>query len=113
MHYATLMRNELAGDIWEKLFQRAVQDCGDDHDEISPYWVFQTENGAFIERYIPMLTLSRDIEKSMILKKSLAVYRMVFGQARQEDLLEYIMSHYKEADIDSFYKNFVIDLSPR
>jgi len=42
------------------------------------------------------------------LQKSLAVYRMVFGQSRQEDLAAFLMSRLGKEDMDKLR----IDLSP-
>ena len=39
-----------------------------------------------------MLPFSREIRRLEWLKRSLTVYRLAFGQPRQEDLLEYLHS---------------------
>ena len=44
-----------------------------------PHWVFP-EGDARIQRYSPVLPLSRDADRMVALRRSLAVYRMVFGQ---------------------------------
>jgi len=53
-----------------------------------PYWLYPGE--ATIERYVPALPLSRDAERLNLLLRSLTLYRMAFGQPRQDDLLEYL-----------------------
>jgi hypothetical protein len=40
-----------------------------------------------VERRIPLLPFSKEVVKLKRLKQGLALYRMVFGQPRQEDLL--------------------------
>jgi len=55
-----------------------------------PVWVYTAEGGSAIERHLLFLPLSRDTSRYVQLKDSLAIYRMVFGQPRQEDLLEYL-----------------------
>jgi hypothetical protein len=40
-----------------------------------------------VERRIPLLPYSKEVGKLKRLKQGLALYRMVFGQPRQEDLL--------------------------
>lgn len=45
------------------------------------------ERSARVERRIPLLPYSKEIGKLKRLKQGLALYRMVFGQPRQEDLL--------------------------
>jgi len=111
-HYGPLIRKNQFGDIWGEMFRQAASEYGEKHDDIVPYWVFQIEGGACIERYIPLLPLSREIDRSILLKRSLAAYRMVFGQARQEDLVEYLMSSFKPEEIDAIGKQMQIDLSP-
>ncbi|MEZ5285579.1 MAG: hypothetical protein R2712_12405 [Vicinamibacterales bacterium] len=49
--------------------------------------MFTTDGGATIERHVPVLPLSRDAAKAQRLRRSLAVYRLAFGQSRQEDLV--------------------------
>ena len=46
---------------------------------------------------MPALPLSREVEKLRLLKRSLAAYRLVFGQPRQEDLIAFLQSR---KDID-------------
>ena len=41
---------------------------------------------------VPMLPFSREGRRLECLKHSLTVYRLAFGQPRQEDLLEYLQS---------------------
>ncbi len=76
-------------DPWAILFEAAARSpkARGKHD-IVPYWVY--EGAHHIERYVPMLPMSREIDQLERLKKSLAVYRMVFGQPRQEDLAAWL-----------------------
>ena len=60
------------------------------------------------KRQVPALPLSRDREKMNELQKSLAVYRMVFGQSRQEDLAAFLINCLNNESMD----NLMIDLSP-
>jgi hypothetical protein len=46
------------------------------------------------------------------LKNSLAVYRMVFGQARQEDLIEYLLQHLPQDRVDTLARQLRMDLAP-
>lgn len=108
--YAPLIKNEFEGDIWEEMFLRALQEYGEKFDDIVPFWVLQGD--SYIERHVPVLPLSREIDKSILLKRSLAAYRMVFGQTRQQDLVEYLMSNFKAEDIDAISEQLRIDLTP-
>jgi hypothetical protein len=69
-------------------------------------------DGAQIERYVPNLPLSRDSERWMVLRRSLAVYRMVFGQSRQEDLLVYLLDRLPIAEAEQVIHNLQINLEP-
>ena len=74
--------------------------------------MFPRVGGAFIERHVPALPLSSDTERLASLRKSLAVYRMVFGQARQEELLAYLLDRVPEEDRHRLAADLRIDLSP-
>jgi len=80
-------------DPWEKLFRRAAEDRSPGTNDLVPYWLFETEGGWSVERRVPLLPLSREVSQLSRLKQILAVYRLAFGQPRQEDLLSYL-SHY-------------------
>lgn len=77
-----------------------------------PFWIYPVENGARIERHVPALPLSRDRAHLAALKRSLAVYRMVFGQPRQEDLLEFLLRVLPEDEVEAVAEELRIDLSP-
>jgi hypothetical protein len=98
-------------DPWAHLFAQATADRGDASD-ITPYWVFTVAGGAFIERHVPALPLSRDTERLEQLRRSLAAYRIVFGQARQEELLAYLLRHFPAVEIAQLAENLRVDLAP-
>lgn len=81
-----LSRAYEGGDPWQTLFQIAVQGKSNGHSDLIPYWIFE-DGSARVERRIPLLPYSKEVGKLKRLKQSLARYRMVFGQPRQEDLL--------------------------
>ena len=74
------------GDPWQTLFQIASHGKSNGHCDLIPYWIFE-EGSARVERRIPLLPYSKEVGKLKRLKQGLALYRMVFGQPRQEDLL--------------------------
>ena len=78
------------GDPWERVFSAAVASRTIGESDLVPYWVHPGE--AAIERYVPALPLSKEVSRLTELKRSLALYRLVFGQPRQEDLIEYLAS---------------------
>lgn len=107
--------NELAEgakDPWQALFDLAANDRLPGTNDIVPYWVYAIPEGAQIERQVPFLPLSRDDRRLADLKRSLAVYRMVFGQPRQEDLLAYLLRRFPIEQIQGRLDDARIDLSP-
>jgi len=100
-------------DPWKYLFSCAVEDRDPKHNDLVPYWVFELEEGGYrINRHIPVLPFSREKQKQDDLRNSLVAYRMVFGQPRQEDLVNYLNSRF-DSDLkrDELLK-YKIDLSP-
>jgi len=73
-------------DPWESLFNLASNDKEKGCSDLIPFWVFE-EGLARIERRVPLLPFSNEVGKFKRLKKDLALYRIVFGQPRQEDLM--------------------------
>ncbi|WP_312548711.1 helicase-related protein [Massilia sp.] len=76
-----------AADPWEELFALAVAERPAEANDLVPYWIYELEGGACVERRVMALPMSRDETRYRRLKRSLALYRMVFAQPRQEDLL--------------------------
>jgi hypothetical protein len=89
------------GDPWRFMFELAKLDRPAEANDLIPYWIYEVNGGARIERRVPILAYSRDEPHFHRLKKMLAVYRMVFGQPRQEDLLEYLADRVAEEQPDS------------
>ena len=71
------------------MFERARSEAAVDTDLI-PYWIY--EGSVRVERRVPMLPFSREVTRLAWLKRSLTVYRLAFGQPRQDDLLEYLQT---------------------
>lgn len=94
------------GDPWEAIFAAAARRRGDGDSELVPYWVYPGR--AKIERHVPLLPLSREVSALARLKRDVARYRLVFGQPRQDDLLDYLGS-VPDEKLDELR----IDLSPR
>ncbi|MDF0591544.1 DEAD/DEAH box helicase [Candidatus Methanocrinis natronophilus] len=94
-------------DPWESLFMAGKRDREDGSTDLVPFWIYP-EGRARIERHVPALPLSRDRERLKQLQESLVIYRMVFGQSRQEDLLAFLMDQLNNEDMDKLR----IDLSP-
>jgi hypothetical protein len=105
--------DEDAVDPWSRMFEDAERDRPEGATDIVPYWVYAPAGGARIERHVPLLPLSREHDQLRALSKSLAVYRMVFGQPRQDDLVRYLAARVDAATLEHLLVESRIDLSPR
>ena len=107
-------RNESADgnrDPWKVLFQRARDERPQGSSDLVPYWIFE-HGDARVERRVPMLPFSSEVDQLRRLLGSLAVYRLAFGQPRQEDLVEYLRT-VRHTDTDAADLNqFRISLRP-
>lgn len=99
-------------DPWSMAFELARQSRAADASDMVPYWIFPLEGGAKIERRVAALPLSRDMLRMTDLRKTLAVYRLVFGQPRQEDLLEFLTSRFDGEELRKICDDLRVDLSP-
>ena len=101
----------LIGDLWDELFDTAVQESEGADGAIVPYWVFN-DGPAKIQRHVPVLPFSRDAAVVSQLRKSLAVYRLAFGQPRQEELVEFLSADRTDEELLQLTARLRIDLSP-
>lgn len=110
-------------DPWEHLFTLGQRDRPAGSSDLVPFWVYPARGDqaatdgistiAKIERHVPSLPLSREADRIGDLRRSLAVYRMVFGQPRQEDLLDYLLERLGDEEARQCLNELRIDLSPR
>ncbi|WP_017942209.1 MULTISPECIES: helicase-related protein [unclassified Thioalkalivibrio] len=77
------------GDPWTYLFERAEGTDSGRESDLAPWWIYEAGD-ARIQRRVLLLPLSRDVGRLKNMKRQLALYRMVFGQPRQEDLIVYL-----------------------
>lgn len=99
-------------DPWQHLFDVASAEDAGQSGGLIPYWIFTTTDGCHIERHVPSLPLSKESEYLPALRNSLAVYRMVFGQPRQDDLVNYLAQALKPEEVKSRASSLCLDLSP-
>jgi hypothetical protein len=82
------------GDPWTSLFgtaKRRLSEAGSLTSDIKPYWIFEeVEDPCRVERLVPLPPFSSEHARFKALKRSLAVYRLAFGQPRQEDLISFL-----------------------
>lgn len=98
------------GDVWERLFELAANGDRADGGGLLPYWVYPGDYA--IERHVPRLPLSRDDYQLSALRRSLAVYRMVFGQPRQDDLMAYLLDRVGRERLEELAPLLRVNLSP-
>ena len=98
-------------DPWEQMFGDALAKRQPGATHLTPFWIYPGH--AKIQRHVPALPLSRDQDRMEALRKSLAVYRMVFGQIRQDDLISFLLARFPENEIANIAKELRIDLAPR
>jgi hypothetical protein len=79
-------------DPWQVLFDAAAEDREPGMNELVPYWIYE-EGDARVERRVLTFPFSREVGRLERLQRALAVYRLAFGQPRQEDLLAYLADH--------------------
>ena len=100
-----------AADPWDRLFELAAATRDEATDEMVPYWVFH-HGPAHIERHVPVLPFSKEAVLLPRLRKTLAAYRLAFGQPRQEELLEFLGADRSESDLFDLAEGLRIDLTP-
>ena len=101
-----------SADGWVQLFDAARRSRNSKHSDLVPFWVYTTDGGARIERHMPAIPLSRDVDRADVLRRSLAVYRMAFGQSRQDDLVQYLQRQLRPEEIARVSEELRIDLTP-
>ena len=108
-----LLKGPLApsADPWEGLFAMAAAGRSDHDSEMVPYWVFH-EGPAKIERHVPVMPFSQEEAALPRLRKALAAYRLAFGQARQEELVEFLGANRSDEQLAQLGAQLRIDLSP-
>jgi len=94
-------RGEPPPDPWAAMFAAAREQATVESDLV-PYWIY--DGPTKVEIRVPMLPYSSEVARLRWLKKSVAVYRLAFGQPRQDDLLEYLSTlreHLSTEDLEA------------
>lgn len=98
-------------DAWRALFEAgaaAAHEVGD--SEIVPFWIFPGD--AKIERCVPHLPMSRETTRLQQLRRALTVYRLAFGHARQEDVIEHLLARVPAEKREQLCEELRINLAP-
>lgn len=103
------------GDPWDALFKiarRRIREKDSNASELMPFWIFEdVENPSRVERLVPMPPFSSEKARLRALKRSLAVYRLAFGQPRQEDLIEFLADA-KQRATEQQFRDLQLNLAP-
>lgn len=92
--HASTILTSIDPNPWPEAY-RLAQDEVKYFGEFAPHWIYPGD--AHIERHVAPILLSIDESRLADIKRDVALYRLTFGQPRQEDMLELIRSHYSEA----------------
>lgn len=94
--------------LWDRLFElaeRAARAAGE--NDLVPHWIAEGE--CRVQRHVPLVPYSKEVEVFGRLKRQLAAYRVVFGQPRQQEMVTFL----DQANLDlEQLKEWVIDLAP-
>ena len=104
------------GDVWTAWFEHAksARKLAADtrSSDLVPYW-HMPAGQACIERFVPFLPMSREATRLDELLKILSLYRLAFGQPRQQELLENLLRReFDIAEIAEIKRKLMIDLAP-
>ena len=94
-------------DIWARMFALADNAARNaTESDLVPYWI--APGDCRVQRHVPLLPYTREVEAFKRLKRQLAAYRVVFGQPRQEELVTLL----GQAELDAQLDGWAVDLTP-
>jgi hypothetical protein len=102
-----------APDAWRTAFRLAASDRLPSDCELVPYWIYPLDHGAAVERHVLALPMSRELDRLDALRNALAIYRLAFGQARQEDVIDHLLTKLGLERAKTLAGELRIDLRPR
>ena len=106
--------NNITGDVWDRLFSLAKEreNTSASSCDLVPYWHVDTDE-IKIERIIPNYPFSQDQNRLEKILKTLAIYRLAFGQPRQEELVDHLLKQgFTEEELEQVRKNLIVNLCP-
>lgn len=107
-HRADALRSP-ESDPWDAAFAAAGNRRPADMNELWPSWVYP--GAATVRCWVPYFPLSKEIDRAERLRRDRALYRLAFGQPRQEDLIGILDADGVAADPDHL-RSLRIDLTP-
>jgi hypothetical protein len=98
------------GDVWTELFELAKRDQR--RTDLVPYW-YVPYGSAQIERVVPAAPFSSETGRLGEILRILSLYRLSFGQPRQQELIENLLKRdYTDADLQEIRRALLVDLAP-
>lgn len=82
---------------WRVAYELATDEM-DNYGAFAPHWVYPGD--ATVERHVAPYPLSLDSARLADVKRSVAYYRLTFGQPRQEDMLELLRQMGSKVRVD-------------
>ena len=106
--------------FWERVFAAVANASDVPHYKhgLYPHWIFEPSGGQVerIRRHLLFYADSQDASRYDELKERLALYRLVFGQPRQQDLLDRIQRTVRDKSSPAVnhtaLSRYMINLSP-
>jgi hypothetical protein len=98
-------------DPWSAMFEAAQRSKAPGQNDLFPFWVVPC-GPAKIERHVPVHPYSKEALRYENLRRALVLYRMVFGQNRQEDLVRYLAARLPVDPNPGLLDLCRVDLSP-
>jgi hypothetical protein len=108
-HGATALASDSA-DPWTTAFELAAGDRTETDSELVPFWIYP--GSAKIERHVLALPYSRELDRLEALRNALSIYRLAFGQARQEDIIDHLLARLGPKQAATLAAELRIDLRP-
>ncbi len=101
------------GPAWDFLFQYAELYEGKNKKkpELVPYWHIEPKT-IHLERLAPMIPYSLEVQQMQRIIRTLTLYRLTFGQPRQEELVEALSKELSEEELAEIRNKLLINLSP-
>jgi uncharacterized membrane protein YkvA (DUF1232 family) len=120
--YPRVLRDN--GSVWDSVFGQAEKETEEyqDHRGLCPHWIYEhsgddgaERNSLMVRRHVFCYEDSRDVAAYDRLRQDLALYRLAFGQPRQEDLIRSLRPKYADTlknGAGRFLRQFMFDLTP-
>ena len=110
VHRGDALRSE-SPDPWAAAFSSACDVRPEEMNDLWPCWTYPLEDGAMVRSLIASYPLSRDGAREGRILQEVQMYRLVFGQPRQEELLGVLKRQGVDAE-SARGEQLLIDLRP-